>query len=138
MTTLDGGRRGSGPAGAESNGWLAFAGIVLFLNGIFAALYGLTAILNDEVITVGGRGVVVWDFTHWGWIQMIAGVVMALTAVGLFMGTTAARWLAVAIVTFHATLQFVFISAFPLWAILSIVLDVVILYQLLARWQPTR
>jgi hypothetical protein len=123
-------------AGAGENGWIAFAGIVMFLNGVFGALYGLAAVLNDDVVTVGGRGVVLWDFTAWGWIEILVGVVMATVAVGLFTGNRAARWLAVGICMVHAIAQFGIISAFPLWAILVIVLDVVIIYQLVARWDP--
>jgi hypothetical protein len=130
-------RRDDLPAGAGSNGWIAFAGIVLFLNGICGALYGLTAILNDDVVTVGGgTGVTVWDFTGWGWIQLIIGVVMAIVAVGLFTGNGAARWLAIFMAMLSALAQFGIISAFPLWAILVIVLDVVIIYQLVVRWDP--
>jgi hypothetical protein len=130
-------RRDDLPAGAGSNGWIAFAGIVLFLNGIFGALYGLAAILNDDVVTVGGgTGVTVWDFTGWGWIQLIIGVVMAIVAVGLFTGNGAARWLAVFMAMLSALAQFGIISAFPLWAILVIVLDVVVIYQLVVRWEP--
>lgn len=126
-------------AGAGANGWIAFAGIVLFLNGCFGALYGLAAVLNDKVVTVGGgTGVTVWDFTAWGWIQMAIGVVMAIVAVGLFTGNRAARWFAVGIAMVSALSQFGIISAFPLWAILVIVLDVVVIYQLVARWEPAR
>jgi hypothetical protein len=126
------------PPGAGTNGWIAFAAIVLFLNGCFGALYGLAAILNDEVVTVGGgTGVIVWDFTAWGWIQMVIGIVMAIVAVGLFTGNGAARWLAVGLAMVNALTQFGIISAFPLWAILVIVLDIVIIYQLVARWEPT-
>jgi hypothetical protein len=123
-------------AGAGENGWIAFAGIVMFLNGVFGALYGLAAVLNDDVVTVGGKGVVVWDFTAWGWIQIAIGVVMALVAIGLFTGNRAARWFAVGICMIHAIVQFGTLSAFPLWAILVIVLDIVIIYQLVARWDP--
>jgi hypothetical protein len=132
------GARPALPAGAGPNAWIAFSGIVLFLNGVFGALFGLAAILNDEVVTVGGgQGVVIWDFTAWGWIALVLGTVMALTGVGLFTGATAARWLAVLFTAGHAMLQFVFAPAFPLWAVFSVVLDVVILYNLLARWQLT-
>jgi hypothetical protein len=125
------------PAGAGTNGWIAFAAIVLFLNGIFGALYGLAAILNDKVVTVGGgTGVTVWDFTGWGWIQLVIGIVMAIVAVGLFTGNGAARWLAVGMAMLSALAQFGIISAFPLWAILVIVLDVVVIYQLVAKWDP--
>jgi hypothetical protein len=124
-------------AGAGENGWIAFAGIVMFLNGCFGALYGLGAVLNDEVVTVGGgNGVTVWDFTAWGWIQIVLGVAMALVAVGLFTGNRGARWIAVGLVMLNALAQFGIISAFPLWGILVIVLDVVIIYQLVVNWDP--
>jgi hypothetical protein len=54
------------PAPAEEaniGGWATFAAIVLFVSGTFTGLYGLGAVLNDKVVTVGGRGVIVWDFT---------------------------------------------------------------------------
>lgn len=125
------------PPGAGSNGWIAFAAIVLFLNGCFGALYGLAAILNDKVVTVGGgTGVTVWDFTGWGWIQLVIGIVMMIVSVGLFTGNGAARWLAVGMAMLSALAQFGIISAFPLWAILVIVLNVVVIYQLVARWEP--
>jgi len=123
------------PAGAGPNGWLAFAGIMLFLNGMFGALWGLSAILNSKVVTVGGSGVTIWDFTTWGWIVLVIGVLMAMTGIGLFTGNTAARGAAIVFTLLHALAQFGAISAFPLWGILMISLDVVILYQLLARWQ---
>jgi hypothetical protein len=126
------------PAGAGPNGWLAFAGIVLFLNGVFSALFGLAAVLNDDVVTVGGgQGVVIWDFTAWGWISIVLGIVMALTGIGLFTGNAAARWLAIVFTTINALVQFAYVPAFPLWTLLVIALDVVILYQLIARWQLT-
>jgi hypothetical protein len=122
--------------GAGANAWIAFAAIVLFLNGCFGVLYGLAAVLNDEVVTVGGNGVTLWDFTTWGWIQMVLGAVMALVAIGLFMGNRGARWIAVGLAMLNALAQFGIISAFPLWAILVIVLDIVVIYQLVARWEP--
>jgi hypothetical protein len=126
------------PPGAGPNGWLAFAAIILFLNGCFGALWGLAAILNDEVVTVGGgTGVTIWDFTAWGWIALVIGILMALSGIGLVTGNTAARGAAIVFTMLHALSQFGAVSAFPLWAILMITLDVVILYNLIARWQLT-
>lgn len=122
--------------GAGLNGWLAFATIILFLSGCFGALYGLTAILNDDVITIGGgQGVVIWSFTAWGWITLVIGVLMVATSIGLVIGRESARWLAVAFATLNALAQFALVTAFPLWSILIIVLDVVIIYQLVVRWE---
>lgn len=123
------------PPGAGPNGWLAFASILLFINGLFASFWGLAALLNDEAVTVGGRGVVIWDFTTWGWIILITGVLLVATSVGLVLGKSAARWLAVVFTTIHALAQFGALTAFPLWSILLISLDIIILYNLFVRWQ---
>jgi hypothetical protein len=117
------------------NGWQAFAGVILFLNGVFGFLYGLAAVLNDEVVTVGGgTGVTVWDFTAWGWVQMVIGVLMAATSIGLFMMKGWARFAALIFCMLNVLVQFGTISAFPLWSLLVIALDVVIIYQLTANW----
>ena len=121
----------------EPPGLVLFAGIVMFINGVLSALWGLAAILNDEVVTVGGRGAIIWDLTAWGWFVLFFGLAVTLVGVGLLAGNTAARWLGVIVVTLHALVHFGTISAFPLWAILVIGLDILILYQLLARW-PAR
>ncbi len=119
----------------EPSGWVAFAGVILFIAGSLNFFYGLGGILNDEVVTVQGRGVIVWDFTAWGWIHLILGVIMVLTAAGLFYGQTWARAMAVLFATVNAIAQIGLITAFPLFSILIIVLDVVVIYQLTAGWQ---
>jgi hypothetical protein len=117
------------------NGWQAFAGVILFLNGVFGFLYGLAAVLNDEVVTVGGgTGVTVWDFTAWGWVQMVVGVLMAATSIGLFMMKGWARFFALVFCMINVLVQFGTISAFPLWALLVIALDIIIIYQLTVNW----
>lgn len=124
------------PPGAGPNGWLAFAAVLIFLDGFLAAFWGVAAITSNDVITVGGSGdVTIWSFTGWGWIQLILGVVMVLTSAGLFLGKSAARWAAVAAVVLLTLAQFGSLAAFPLWSITVIALNIVILYNLLVRWQ---
>src|SRR3954452_4483694 len=102
-------------APAQPTGWAAFAGVVLFIAGSLNFFYGLAGILNDEVITVQGRGVAIWDFTAWGWIHLILGVIMVLTGSGLFAAQTWARTMAVLCATLNAIAQIGLISAFPLF-----------------------
>jgi hypothetical protein len=111
-----------------------FVAVMLFMTGGFNVLFGIAALLNDEVVAVGGTGVAIWDFTAWGWIMIVAGVVMMLTALGLALGLNAARWPAVGFVMLNALAQFGIVSAFPWLAVLLIGIDVVVLYQLTARW----
>jgi hypothetical protein len=119
-----------------SSGWAFFAATILFIVGSFNAIYGLTAIFKDEVLTGSGTGgVIVWDVTGWGWIHLLLGIVMILTAVGLFSGQNWARWTAVFFCMVNAITQVAFITVFPLWTILIVTLDIIVIYQLTARWE---
>ena len=117
------------------SGWAAFAGTVMVIVGFLDALWGLGAILNDDVVVVGGHGAIIADVTTWGWVHLLLGGAVAVTGLGLLTGNEAARWFGVLFVGINAISQIVWFPAAPLWAFLLIVLDVVILYQLTARWQ---
>jgi hypothetical protein len=59
---------------------------------------------------------------------------MLLVGIWLLTGSDSARWIAVLVVGLNAIAQIGFIVAFPLWAILLIALDVLVIYGLAARW----
>jgi hypothetical protein len=117
------------------NGWVVFAGVMLLVIGSLDALYGLAAVLNNEVVIVGGHGVILADISTWGWVHLILGSCVALTGIGLFASWAMARWAAVFFIAVNAIAQIVWFPAAPLWACLMIALDVVVIYQLTARWQ---
>jgi hypothetical protein len=119
----------------QPSGWTVFAGALLLIVGSLDALWGLAAILNDQVVVVGGHGAIIADLTAWGWIHLILGSIVAVTGIGLFSGNTGARWLAVFFVAVDAIAQIVWFPAAPLWAFLIIILDVTIIYQLTVRWE---
>ena len=119
----------------QPTGWTVFAGTVMLILGSLDALYGLAAILNDEVVIVGGQGVILADITTWGWVHLILGSIVAATGLGLFAAASAARWAAVFFVSVNAVAQIVWFPAAPLWAFLMIILNVAVLYQLTARWE---
>ena len=121
---------------AGPTGWAAFAGIILCIAGSLNFFYGLGGILNDEVVTVQGRGVIIWDFTAWGWIHLILGVLMVLVGLGLLTAQGWARVGGVIFATINAIAQIGVITAFPLWSITIIALDVIVIYQLTANWLP--
>ncbi len=124
----------SGSTRPGESGWVVFAGVVMFIIGSLDALWGLGGILNDDILVVGGQGAIIADLTTWGWVHLILGSIIALTGLGLLVGNEAARWLGVFFLTVNAILQIVWFPAAPLWAFLIIILDVVIIYQLTARW----
>ena len=119
----------------EVGGWVIFAGVVMMVVGLLDVFWGLAAVINGEVVTVGGRGgVVVWDVSAWGWFHLITGSLVALTGLGLLGAQSWARWFGVFFVSLNMLAQFGSIALFPLWSIMIIAIDIVILYQLTARW----
>jgi hypothetical protein len=124
-------------SGGGVNGWIIFAGVIMLVEGFLDAMWGLAAVINNEVVTVGGRGgVVVWDISAWGWGHLILGTIVALTGLGLLAGQSWARWFGVFFVSLDMLIQFGTFGLFPLWSIMIIALNIVILYQLTARWEP--
>jgi hypothetical protein len=117
------------------SGWAAFAGCIMFLVGSLDALWGLGAILNDDIVVVGGQGALIADITLWGWVHLLLGSVIALTGVGLITGNSVSRWVAVFLLTVSAISQIVWFPAAPLWSFLIILLEVVVIYQLTVRWE---
>ena len=117
------------------SGWVAFAAAIMLIVGFLNFFYGLAAILNDQVVVVGGHGAIVADITTWGWITLILGVVLLLTGLGLIAGSAWARWTGVLLVGLNAIEQVWIFPAAPLWALIVIALDVIVIYYLTARWE---
>ena len=118
----------------QPSGWTVFTGALLLIIGSLDALWGLAAILNDDVVVVGGHGVLVADVTLWGWVHLVLGSIVATTGLMLFAGSPTARMLAIFFVSINAVSQIVWFPLAPLWAFLIILLDVAIIYQLSVRW----
>ena len=116
-------------------GWTAFAAAMMLIVGFLNFFYGLAAILNDQVVVVGGHGAIVADITTWGWITLILSIVLVFTGLGLIAGSEWARWTGVLLVGLNAIEQVWIFPAAPLWALIVIALDVIIIYNLTARWE---
>ena len=120
-------------------GWIVFAAIVLLMVGAMDVLQGFVAIFQDEYVVATRKGLAIVDVTTWGWITVLWGVVIALAGFGLLSGAGWARWLAIIGVGINAIEQVAFMAnfpqAYPLWNILIITLNVLVLFALTARWQ---
>jgi hypothetical protein len=115
-------------------GWIAFAATMLLVIGVLNILEGFVALVDDRRLIVAQDRLIAVDLTGWGWTLLIFGIVLVVTSVGLFTAQNWARVLGVVIVGLHAVTQIGWLAAYPVWSLLMITLDTVVLYSLTARW----
>jgi hypothetical protein len=117
-------------------GWIGFAGIMMLIVGSLDFFQGLIALIDDEYFVVTQSGFLVVDLTGWGWIMMIWGALLLLGGLGLLSAQGWARWFAIVVVSLNFIIQLGFLgnSAYLLWSLTVIGLNMIILYALTARW----
>jgi hypothetical protein len=112
-------------------GWVWFAALMLVVLGIFNVIDGLVALLRDNFFTVDNGQLVVWNLTAWGWIHLIFGALQIVAGVFLFSGNTLARIAAIVLTGLNAIAQLAFVGAYPVWSIIIIAIDVIVLWALI-------
>jgi hypothetical protein len=121
------------------SGWISFAGIVIIIVGGMDVLQGFVAIIRDEYVVATSKGLAILDVTAWGWTTLIWGALLIVAGLGLLGGAGWARWLAIIGVAVNAIQQVAFLAnypqAYPLWNLMIVALNIVVLYALTARWQ---
>jgi hypothetical protein len=119
----------------EPTGWAVFAGVILFILGFLDFFWGLAAILEDENLIVGGNGAIIVDLTAWGWVTLIVGAIQVIVGLGLLAAQEWARWAGVFFAGLAAIGQIGIVTAFPIWSLIVILLSVLVIYNLTARWE---
>ncbi|HVD24938.1 MAG TPA: hypothetical protein VNB86_03000 [Gaiellaceae bacterium] len=120
----------SKPVSGWAVGFTAFAGAIMLMVGIFQAFAGLAAILNDEFFVRRPNYTYDIDITGWGWIHLIIGIIVAAAGFAVFSGAAWARAVGITIALLSAIANFFFIPVYPVWAVLIIALDVVVIWAL--------
>jgi hypothetical protein len=120
--------------GPEVSGWavggLVFAATVLTMIGIFQAIAGLVAIIDDDFYVVTRNYTFDLDVTAWGWIHLVVGLLLVIVGFALFARTAWAGVAAIMLAALSAVVNFFFIPYYPFWAILVIALDIWVIWSL--------
>jgi hypothetical protein len=111
-------------------GWIYFAGFMMIMLGIFQSIAGLTALLNDKFYVATTSHLVAFDVTTWGWIQLLLGIIVISAGMSLFSGRMWARVVGVLLASTNLVTQFAFVNAYPVWSIIMMTVDVMIIYAL--------
>ena len=119
------------------SGWIVFAAVIMLVVGVLDFFEGLIAIIRDNYYVVHGNQLIVLDTTKWGWVTLIWGIVLVIAGFGLWTGAGWARWFTIIVVGLNILGQLSWLgqSANPLWALVIITLNIIVLYALCARWK---
>lgn len=137
MTDTQGARTGqsagsySQPTQTGWTGWVVFAGVIMIMLGFIQAIHGLVALFNDDFYAVSSNGLAISaDFTTWGWIHLLLGIIVFLAGIGVMAGQMWARLVGIVVALASAVANIGFLAAYPVASSIVIIIDVLVIYAL--------
>jgi hypothetical protein len=119
-----------GGAGGGWTGWIYFAAAMMIMVGIFHAIAGLVAILDDEFYVQTREYVFQFDATQWGWIHLILGILVAVAGGYLVTGSVIARTVGVIMAALSAISAFGWLPHYPVWGAIIIAIALIVIWAL--------
>jgi hypothetical protein len=112
--------------------WLAFAGTILFLSGVFKFIDGLWAFRYDDEISENVQTIIFQrDPTAWGWLWVALGVVLMIAGFVVVTGSQWARWFGIVAAGLAAIFNYSWMVVEPWTAFLGSVLLILVIWTLL-------
>jgi hypothetical protein len=130
---------GNSPDPTGWTGWVVFAAFMMIMLGSFQAVEGLVAIFDKGYYHVRESGLVInVDYNVWGWVHLLLGAVIVLAGIGVLAGNVLARTVGVLLAGASAVLNMLFIQAYPVWSLIIITVDVLVIYALIVHGRELR
>ena len=112
-------------------GWVVFAGVTMIVLGAFQIIEGLVAVFQHGFYLVtSGNLLVHVNYATWGWVHFGIGVAVVLIGLGVMTGQLWARILGITAAVISAIVNLAFIAAYPVWGVIVIAIDIVVIYAL--------
>jgi len=115
----------------RGEGWITFSVVVLVVGGTFAIIDGLVAVYRSRFFS-SSAVYVFSDLRTWGWIVFGLGVAAVVAGFAVASGREWARWLGIAVAGVNAVAQLMFVQAYPLWSLMIMAIDILVIYGLTA------
>lgn len=115
-------------------GWVMFASAIMIMVGAFQIIAGFTALLYRGFYLVSDTGLLVHvNYTAWGAVHLALGLVAVIAGMALLAGRMWARVVGITMAVISAIVNLAFIPAYPVWSVIIIALDVVVIYAIAAH-----
>jgi hypothetical protein len=109
-------------------GWLTFAAVMFIAAAVFNALWGISALVNDDHFRADE--LLFGDLSMWGAIYLGLAVLLGLTAILIIRRHGSGIILGCLLAMIHGVVALMSIGAYPLWSVVLLVIDGLIIYGL--------
>ncbi len=139
MSTIDRGSVNPSQAGtdtipAEQSGWVMFAAIMFIFIGIWNIFEGFFGLFRSTWFVGTAAFGPLWA---WSLVWIGVGVLLAAAGYALIAGRSWARWFGIVVASMSAFSHLLALPVYPFWSVFALTIDVLILFGLAARWQPS-
>lgn len=114
----------------ERSGWVVFAVAMLLVLAVLNVINGIAVVVNADWVVFNKGGAWLFDFTVWGVVSLVLGIIEALVGLGLLAGSEVARVIGIVIAIIAAVNAMFITPIYPAWGILAFVLALLIIYAL--------
>jgi uncharacterized membrane protein HdeD (DUF308 family) len=120
----------------RGEGWITFAGIILFLAGLLNFVWGIAAIDNSTFFTDEGRYVIFDDLKTWGWFLIIVGILQVSAAVSIWNRHLYGMVFGIVSASMNILILLFTVNAYPFAAFMLFLIDVLVIYALVVYGGP--
>jgi len=112
----------------QSEGWVTFIGVLFGLLGALNAIDGIVALAGDAKFRA--ENLFFGDLVFWGITLLIIGALQLLASVLILRRNANGQGLGIILCGFNLVWQLFFVAVFPIWSLLIMAADVLIIYGL--------
>jgi hypothetical protein len=110
----------------SSPGWAVFVAAYLAIAGVLNVVWGIVALDNKSYFVSGG---LLWsELNTWGWVAIIVGAIQILGSMLVAARRAGGAVIAGFLAFFGIMLNFLSIGAYPVWSVILLVIDALIIW----------
>ncbi len=109
-------------------GWVAFAALMLALVGVFHMIAGFVGLFQEDIYAVGPNAVWMFDYSQWGWVHILGGLLAFLAAGSLAAGHMYGRVIAVLVAMVSVVANMAFVPIYPIWSLMMATVGVLVIW----------
>ncbi len=118
----------------QANGWQYFVSTLLIVTGAINLIQGLAAMFTPGFFVASESQMLVLEYGAWGVLLGLWGAVLVVAGLAVLSGRTWARVFSIVLAALNAIAQLAFLIAMPLWSVVVIAIDILVIYGLTAGW----